>query len=330
MITIVFTEGTDVYFANQQVNQRLTAAAASLPPGYGPPELGPMTTALGEILQFEVRGQSRSPMELRTLLDWEIAPKLRQVDGVTEINVMGGFYKTFEVKPDPDALTAQGLTLEEVFRRIEAANANAGGGYVIHHDEQRFIRGQALLTGVDDLRNIVIRRSENGSPLLLSDVAGVSIEAMPRQGAVSRDGRGEAVTGMVMMRIGENSRDVVGRVKERIEEVRPTLPPGVTMDVIYDREALINRTLRTVIKQSAGGRRTGRNRLVGHPGQPACGNHRGARHSAIDVVRHQHDVGAGYLGEPDELGRNRLWLDCRFIRDHGRKLCAPIVAIDRW
>lgn len=246
VITIVFDEGTDVYFANQQVNQRLSAAAASLPAGYGPPELGPMTTALGEILQFEVRSNSRSPMELRTLLDWEIAPKLRQVDGVTEINVMGGYYKTFEIRPDPNDLMAQGLTLEELYDRIEAANASAGGGYVIHHDEQRFIRGQALLSGVDDLRNIVLRRSENGSPLLVSDVADVSIEAMPRQGAVSRDGRGEAVTGMVMMRIGENSRDVVGRVKERIDQVRPTLPRGVSLEVIYDREALINRTLGTV------------------------------------------------------------------------------------
>ncbi len=248
VITIVFTEGTDVYFANQQVTQRLPSAAASLPAGYGPPELGPMTTALGEILQFEVRSDKRSPMELRTLLDWEISPRLREVDGVTEVNVMGGFYKTFEVQPDPDELMAHDLTLEELYARIEAANANAGGGYIVHHDEQRFIRGEALLTGVNDLRNIVIRRSLNGSPLLLSDVADVSIAPMPRQGAVSRDGRGEAVTGMTMMRIGENSRDVVNRVKERIDELQRTLPDDVRIEVIYDREALIDRTLHTVIK----------------------------------------------------------------------------------
>ncbi|MEO9593709.1 efflux RND transporter permease subunit [Rhodopirellula bahusiensis] len=248
VITIVFNEGTDVYFANQQVGSRLSAAAASLPEGYGPPEVGPMTTALGEILQFEVRSELKTPMELRTLLDWEIAPKLKEVSGVTEINVMGGFYKTFEVRPDPDGLMDQGLTLEELYSRIEAANANAGGGYVIHHDEQRFIRGQALLTSVDDLKSIVLRRGENGSPLLLSDVADVIIEPMSRQGAVSRDGRGEAVTGMVMMRIGENSREVVGRIKERIAEVQATLPDDVTLDVIYDREDLINRTLHTVMK----------------------------------------------------------------------------------
>mgnify|MGYP003648008917 CR=1 FL=1 len=119
VITIVFNEGTDVYFANQQVGSRLSAAAASLPEGYGPPEVGPMTTALGEILQFEVRSELKTPMELRTLLDWEIAPKLKEVSGVTEINVMGGFYKTFEVRPDPDGLMDQGLTLEELYSRIE-------------------------------------------------------------------------------------------------------------------------------------------------------------------------------------------------------------------
>ncbi|MEO8272213.1 MAG: efflux RND transporter permease subunit, partial [Aureliella sp.] len=248
VITIVFTEGTDVYFANQQVNQRLPRAKASLPAGYGPPELGPMTTALGEILQFEVRSNTRSPMELRTLLEWEIAPKLREVDGVTEINVMGGFYKSFEVQPDPDELMNQDLTLAELYSRIEAANANTGGGYVIHHDEQRFIRGEALLTDEDDLRNIVLRRGDEGSPLLLSDVADVAIAALPRQGAVSRDGRGEAVTGMVMMRIGENSRDVVNRAKARIETVQATLPRDVSLEIIYDREALIDRTLHTVIK----------------------------------------------------------------------------------
>ena len=247
VITVVFTEGTDVYFASQQVSQCLSQAATQIPDGYGPPELGPMTTALGEILQFEVRSETKSPMELRTLLEWDLSPRLREVDGVTEINSMGGYYKTFEVRPDPDQLTAYQLTLGELYERLEASNANAGGGYVIHHDEQRFIRGQALLRNRDDLRNVVLRRSENGSPLLVSDVADVTIAPMPRQGAVSRDGRGEAVTAMVMMRIGENSRDVVARVKHRLNEIRTTLPSDVTLDIIYDREDLIGRTLRTVL-----------------------------------------------------------------------------------
>jgi len=206
-----------------------------------------MTTALGEILQFEVKSERRSPMELRTMLDWEIAPRLREVDGVTEINTMGGFYKTFEVRPDPDLLDSQDVTLDELYARIEASNKNAGGGYVVHHDEQRFIRGEALLQSVEDIRNVVLRRSDSGSPLLVGDVAEVVIAPMARQGAVSRDGRGEAVTGMVMMRIGENSRDVVSRAKDRLDEIRQTLPEDVEIEEIYDREHLIDRTLQTVL-----------------------------------------------------------------------------------
>ena len=247
VITIVFSEDTDVYFATTQVSQRLSAAASQIPDGYGPPEVGPMTTALGEILQFEVKSESKSPMELRTLLEWDLSPRLREVDGVTEINTMGGYYKTYEVRPDPDQLTSLGLTLSDLYTKIEGSNMNAGGGYVVHHDEQRFIRGQALIRTEDDLRNIVLRRSDRGTPLLLRDVADVCVASMPRQGAVSRDGRGEAVTGMVMMRIGENSREVVARVKDRIDEIRSTLPDDVTLEIIYDREELIGRTLNTVL-----------------------------------------------------------------------------------
>ncbi len=248
VVTIVFNEGTDIYFARQVVTERLTAAAANIPPGYGEPELGPLTTALGEILQFEVRGAGYTSMQLRTLLDWEIAPKLREVRGVTEINVHGGFYKTFEVLPDPDRLASNNISLSEVFQRIEDNNGSAGGGYVVHNDEQRFIRGEALLKSEDDIRNVVLRRNAAGTPILLSDVATVNIAPMTRQGSVTRDGRGEAVTGLVMMLVGENSREVVERVKTRIAELEPTLPTGVSLEVTYDRSALIGRTLHTVLK----------------------------------------------------------------------------------
>ena len=248
VVTIVFEEGTDIYWARQQVSERLTSAASLIPPGYGTPEMGPLTTALGEILQFEVRGEDYTPMQLRTLLEWDIAPRLREVQGVTEINTHGGYYKTFEVRPDPDRLTSYGISLEELFERIGANNATAGGGYVVHHDEQRFIRGQALLTGREDIEQIVIRREEDGSPILLRDISSVEIAPMTRQGAVTRDGRGEAVVGLVMMLVGENSRIVVEAVKERLTEIEPTLPPGVEIEVIYDRAALIGRTLHTVLK----------------------------------------------------------------------------------
>jgi cobalt-zinc-cadmium resistance protein CzcA len=165
VVTLVFEEGTDIYRARQLVAERMPAAASEIPAAYGTPELGPLTTALGEILQFEVRGESYTPMQLRTILEWDIAPKLREVRGVTEINTHGGYYKSFEVRPAPERLTSYGLSLEELFTRLEENNASAGGGYVVHHDEQRFIRGQALLRGVEDIESIVLKREEEGPSL---------------------------------------------------------------------------------------------------------------------------------------------------------------------
>ena len=253
VVTIVFREGTDIYRARQVVTERLPAASASIPPGYGTPTLGPLTTALGEILQFEVRGSDHTSMQLRTMLEWEIAPKLREVPGVTEINSHGGFYQTFEIRPDPDRLASHQVALDELFRRLEQNNAATGGGYVVHNQEQRFIRGEALLRDIDDIRQIVIRREVDGVPLLLKDLADVVIAPMTRQGSVTRDARGEAVTGLVMMLIGENSREIVARVKQRIAEIEPTLAPGVSLEITYDRSALIGRTLHTVLKNLAEG-----------------------------------------------------------------------------
>ncbi|WP_339729474.1 CusA/CzcA family heavy metal efflux RND transporter [uncultured Gimesia sp.] len=247
VVTIVFEEGTDLYWARQLVTERITAAAADIPPGYGTPQLGPLATALGEILQFEVRGEDYTPMQLRTMLEWEIAPKMREVLGVTEINTHGGFYKTFEVQPNPDRLNSYGISLEDLFKRIENNNSIAGGGYVVHNQEQRFIRGQALLKNQTDIENIVVRHDPNSTPILVRDVAKVEIAPMTRQGAVTRDGRGEAVTGLVMMLIGENSREVVADSKERLVEIQKTLPEGVTLEITYDRSSLISRTLRTVM-----------------------------------------------------------------------------------
>lgn len=247
VVTIVFDENTNLYWARQLVNERIVQAAAMIPPAYGTPEIGPLTTALGEILQFEVRGPNYTPTELRTILEWEIATKLRGVPGVTDINTHGGYYKTFEVRPDPERLASNAVTLEELYAALEANNRTEGGGYVVHHDEQRFIRGQAVVTSLDELQDVVIRRSADGTPVLVRDVATVQFSALPRQGCVTRDARGEAVTGMVMMLVGENSRRVVHSAKERLAEIEKVLPPGVEIEIIYDRSQLIGRTLATVI-----------------------------------------------------------------------------------
>ncbi|QDU96396.1 efflux RND transporter permease subunit [Lignipirellula cremea] len=247
VVTIVFQEGTEVYWARQLVSERLRDAASNIPAGYGEPAIGPLTTALGEVLQFEVRSDRHSPMELRTLLEWEIAPKLREVRGVTEINTHGGFYKTFEVQPDPDRLASYGVSMDVLFERLQNNNATAGGGYVVHNGEQRFIRGVALLQTIDDIKAVVVRREANGNPILIGDIAEVVIAPMTRQGAVTREGRGEAVTGLVMMLIGENSRVVVADAKERLHAIQAVLPEGVWIEITYDRAALIGRTLKTVL-----------------------------------------------------------------------------------
>ena len=246
LVTVVFHEGTDVFRGRQLIAERLIDAAERVPKGYGTPRLNPLTTALGEILQFEVRGEGYSPMDLRTILEWQIAPRLRQVPGVTEINSHGGYYQSFEVRPDPDRLASFGVSLPDLFRAISSNNGTSGGGYVVHHGEQRFIRGSALLTNESDIENVVVRGNHDGTPVLVRDLAEVVIAPLTRQGAVTRDGRGEAVMGMVMMLWGANSRTVVLAAKERLEEINKTLPKGVYAEVTYDRADLINRTLHTV------------------------------------------------------------------------------------
>ncbi len=257
-VTVVFEEGTDIYFARQLVSERLSEAREAIPTAYGSPAMGPISTGLGEIYQFEVRGEPAcapdqpdtpacySPMELRELLDWYIAYQVRSVPGVVEVNSFGGELKTYEVTVSPDRLAGLDLGLSDVFAALEANNQNAGGGYIIHQGEQRLLRGEGLVQSLGDLRDIVIITREDGVPIRVGDVAEVRLAPMIRQGAVTRDGRGEIVTGVVMMLMGANSRDVSRAVHERIEEIAPTLPPGVTIETFYDRTELVNRTVRTV------------------------------------------------------------------------------------
>ncbi len=247
VVTIVFKEGTDLYHARNLINERLPDAKSKIG-GYGDPQIGTLTTALGEILQFEVRGSGYSPTQLRTILEWQVAPQLRRTPGVTEINSMGGYYKSFEILVQPDQLTSFQLTIEDIVQAIERNNLTAGGGYIVHNGEQRFVRGEALLKGVEELEQAVVASRPGGLPILLRDVAEVRTGAMTRQGVVTRDGRGEIVTGMVMMLRGENSRTVVEDAKLALAEIEQTLPPGVQLEVIYDRASLINRTLNTVLK----------------------------------------------------------------------------------
>jgi cobalt-zinc-cadmium resistance protein CzcA len=253
LVTIVFHEGTDIYLARQLVAERLPAARAGMSLAAADPQLGSLSTALGEILQFEVRGPGRSLMDLRSILEWEIAPVMRKVSGVTDINAHGGHAKSYEVRVDPDRLSSHGIALGEVLSALERNNASTGGGYIVKNGEQRFIRGEALLATVEDIEKVVVRSPAGGVPVLVRDVGTVAIAPLVRQGAATRDGRGEVVTGMVMMVRGQNSRRVVAAAKEQLAALRGTLPSGVELDIIYDRSDLIARTLDTVLHNLAEG-----------------------------------------------------------------------------
>lgn len=252
-VTIVFKDGTDIYHARQLVNERLQVAREEIPEGFGDPEMGPISSGLGEIYQFEVRGEGYPPMELRTILDWFIAFQLKTIPGVVEINTFGGELKTYEVQINPQQLIQHEIPLSRVFDALQENNSNAGGAYIEHNQEQYIIRGEGLIQSLEDIGNIVVEVREGGRPVSIKDLARVAFAPMVRQGAVTRDGRGEAVTGIVMMLLGENSRAVVDRVKAKMETIKRTLPPGVTIDTFYDRTELIRKTIHTVIQNLSEG-----------------------------------------------------------------------------
>ncbi len=251
-VTVIFSEGTDIYWARQQVGERLGRVREEIPEGFGRPEMGPIATGLGEILQFEVRNapdaaRPRSPMELRTILDWDIARPLLTVPGVIEVNTFGGELKTYQVQVNPELLAARGIGVDRVFEVLRRNNSNAGGGYIERNGEIRLIRGEGLVRGLKDIGDVVVETSPDGTPIYVRDVAEVEFAPMIRQGVVTRDGRGEAVTATVLLLAGENSRIVVERAKEKIDELRRTLPEGVVVDVFYDRADLIERAIDTVL-----------------------------------------------------------------------------------
>src|SRR3972149_1755763 len=222
LVTVVFEDDMDTYFARQLVFERLQQAKENLPPGVDA-EMGPISTGLGEIYQYVVEGDGYNPIELRTIQDWTIRPMLRTVPGVTDVNSFGGFVKQYHVLISPEKLISRNLTLREVFEAVENNNANAGGSFIEHNSEQYIVRGLGLVKGSEDLKNIIIT-SHDGTPIYVKDVADVTIGPEVRQGAVTKDGKGEIVTGIVLMLKGASGREVVTDVKEKVEEIQKKLP----------------------------------------------------------------------------------------------------------
>jgi cobalt-zinc-cadmium resistance protein CzcA len=245
-VTAIFEDHVDVYRARQMVHERLTQAMERIPSGYGRPEMGPLTTGLGEVYHFTVKGAGYSPMELRTILEWDIAMRLRAVPGVVEANIWGGEAKQYQVVVDPAKLLSFKLSLRQVFEALERNNAIAGGGYIERQREQLLIRGEALATNVSDLARIVIDHGPGGVPIFVRDVAEVREAPALRIGAATAMGEGETIIGMVQMLAGENAQRVVERVKARIKEIQAMLPHGVTIEPFYDRSLFVSKVIWTV------------------------------------------------------------------------------------
>jgi len=277
-VVVVFDDSMDTYFTRQVVFERLAMAKEALPEGVEP-ELGPISSGLGEIYQYVLEsgyycpehtrfwsrdagpcGECNAPlaksshelMDLRTLQDWTVAPLLRGLPGINEMNSFGGFVKQFHVIARPDDLLKYKVSLKEVLEALEANNANAGGGFIERGWEQFDVVSKGLAQGIPDLERIVIA-AEGGTPIYLKDVADVRIGHQTRFGVVTKDGRGEAVAGMAIMLRGSNSKEVVDRVRAAIPQIQKTLPPGVRITSFYDRTDLIQACIRTVSRAIAEG-----------------------------------------------------------------------------
>jgi cobalt-zinc-cadmium resistance protein CzcA len=253
-VTVIFNDGTDIYFARQLVNERIQNARDQLPPGVTP-MIGPISTGLGEIYLWTVEakegakkpdGNPYTPTDLREIQDWIIKPQLRNVTGVTEINSIGGYAKEYHVAPDPVRLSSYGLTLTDLVAALERNNANVGAGYIERRGEQYLIRAPGQVRNMDDIRNVVLR-SERGVAVRIRDVATVEIGRELRTGAATDNGR-EVVLGTVFMLIGENSRTVSQAVDKKMAEINKNLPPGIQAVTVYDRTVLVDKAINTVKK----------------------------------------------------------------------------------
>lgn len=253
VITIVFTDKTNIYWARQQVNERLNEAANLIPKGIGTPELAPVTTGLGEIYQYIIRPKKGyedqfDATELRTIQDWIIRRQLLGTKGVADVSSFGGYLKQYEISLDPDKLKSYNLSIQDILTALEKNNQNTGGAYIEKGPTAYFIRSVGLVTSNEDIGKIVVTNTDNGTPLLIRDIGEVNIGHAPRYGAMTYNGESEVVGAIVMMLKGENSNAVVNRVKDRMAEIQKTLPEGVEIEAFLDRSALVGRAIGTVEK----------------------------------------------------------------------------------
>ena len=253
LVTIVFDDETDVYWARQQVTERLQIVKDQLPKGLGVPVLAPVTTGLGEIYQYVVRPkkgyESRYDItELRTIQDWIIRRQLLGVSGVADVSSFGGKLKQYEIAIDPYKLKSYGLTVSDVFSALENNNQNTGGAYIERHATVLYIRSEGLIGNLGDINSIAVKNTENGTPLFIKDVAEVRIGSAIRYGAMTYNGEGEVAGAIVMMLKGANSSLVIKDVKDKIEQIKKILPEGVVIEPFLDRTKMVSQAFGTVEK----------------------------------------------------------------------------------
>ena len=250
VITIVFRDNANVYWARQQVNERLQEAEANIPKGLGQPTLAPITTGLGEIYQYVIHTQKGyedkyTAMDLRTIQDWVVRTQLAGTEGLAEVSGWGGYVKQYEIAVDNEKLNAQNITIPEIYAALEKNNENTGGSYIEQRNNTYFIRGLGQVKTLGDIEKIVVK-NVNGIPILIQDIARVRFGSANRYGAVTRNGQGEVVAGVALMLKGENFSKVIANVKERMKQIQKSLPEGVVIEPFIDRTELVNRAISTV------------------------------------------------------------------------------------
>lgn len=251
VVTIVFKESTDIYWARQQISERLVEAKNNIPEGVGTPEMAPVTTGLGEIYQYTLSAKEGyedkyDAMELRSIQDWIVRRQLLGIDGVADVSSFGGFLKQYEVAIQPERLQSLNVTVSEVFEALNKNNQNTGGAYIDKNPKAYFIRSEGLIKSANDIKNIVIKNNANGTPILMKDVGKVQLGHAVRYGAMTRNTDGEVVGAIVMMLKGANSSKVIKSVKERISQIEQSLPEGVVIEPFLDRTKLVNKAIKTV------------------------------------------------------------------------------------
>ncbi len=253
VVTVVFQEDVDIYWARQQVSERLNEATDQIPPGMGKPSMAPVSTGLGEIYQYVVHTKKGyetkyNATELRTIQDWIVRRQLLGVEGIADVSSFGGFLKQYEIALNPDKLRSMNISIKDVFDALEKNNQNTGGAYIDKKPNAYFIRSEGLITSIDDIENIVVKTNANSIPVLIRNVAEVKIGAATRYGAMTRNDEGEVVGGVVLMLKGANSSKVIGNVKTRMAQIEKTLPEGVTVETFLDRTKLVDNAISTVTK----------------------------------------------------------------------------------